>query len=344
VYPDDSDGEKKALGSDIVTTVSNEVEITDNCSGHCSLKDACLSVNLVQNGPTDDDPKIKCYPSQHSRIIEDVDSLLVSSDGPREDAIINEEFDRSVFSTGTHLPSGIMQYKRFQRAVDVLDSIETDLGNSIPSTTTNCEVDEMLQSLTDSITNEDFTSLQHIGTSGFVGATFCTTASSGTTNVIRTCVSSKDNHGSVSAVQPRSYVPSVLWVPVAYTSSGNNNDQFELGIEIIDATSPASNPIVGAVKDTSTIWSRLSTGDIILAINDNGTAGMTSGDVMTLMSLEANDSVLQTSATVVKLTIMSAWAASDGSETSSAPFDDTNTSPEISTSMDNDDHYQEDGN
>jgi hypothetical protein len=137
-------------------------------------------------------------------------------------------------------------------------------------------------------------------------------------------ISASDGLGSL-----RSCVRSVYLTPVAGCSTK------DVGIDIDDASCPASNPMIIFVQEGSHFASRIFVGDVILAVNDMDTTGWNAEEVKTSFvciktdvrdeiedekqnvdDLEAEEGDVTVQPTQpIKLTVMS--TRSDGSETGS---------------------------
>ena len=136
---------------------------------------------------------------------------------------------------------------------------------------------------------------------------------------------------SDAAGSSQSCVRSVYLVPTAESST---QEMMEIGIDIDDASCPASNPVVVSVQESSPLADRLFVGDIILAVNDMDTTGWNAEEVKASLSSSSNSNVPNTedlklddaeeestttlttiSHSSIKLTVMS--TEFDGSQTGS---------------------------
>jgi hypothetical protein len=93
---------------------------------------------------------------------------------------------------------------------------------------------------------------------------------------------------SDAAGSSQSCVRSVYLVP---TGESSTQEMMEMGIDIDDASCPASNPVVISVQEFSPLADRIFAGDIILAVNDMDTTGWNSEEVKVLLSSSLNSNV-----------------------------------------------------
>jgi hypothetical protein len=108
------------------------------------------------------------------------------------------------------------------------------------------------------------------------------------------------------------YVRNIYFVPVVAT-------RVNFGIEVEDASCPLSYPTVAAVKEKSPLLDRIFVGDLILAINNEGTVGLCASDVTKrFITGEDGEEEGPGQTHIVKLTVMSSQPDGSDSDSSSS--------------------------